>query len=102
MPKTDLNQFFTEYMEKEPLFKDKKVLQANHTPENIPHREEQIQILASILAPALRLEKPSNVFLYGKTGCISGDSLVYTDHGYVKIKEVEEKWIVLTFNIQTK
>ncbi len=93
MPKTDLNQFFTEYMEKEPLFKDKKVLQANHTPENIPHREEQIQILASILAPALRLEKPSNVFLYGKTG--TGKTLS-TKYVVNKIKEItHEKKIPL-------
>ncbi|MEK6835490.1 MAG: orc1/cdc6 family replication initiation protein [Nanoarchaeota archaeon] len=34
----------------------------------MPHRDEQIEQLASILAPALRNEKPSNVFIYGKTG----------------------------------
>lgn len=34
----------------------------------IPHRNEQIDYIAGILAPCLRLEKPSNLFLYGKTG----------------------------------
>ncbi len=63
-----LNNFFQGYLDQEPLFLNKKVLQSNYTPENIPHREEQIKMMASILAPALRMEKPSNLFLYGKTG----------------------------------
>ncbi|MAG47955.1 cell division control protein Cdc6 [archaeon] len=71
--KKGLNDFFENYLGKDPLFLDKKCLQANYTPNNIPHREEQINQLASILAPALRMEKPSNVFCYGKSG--SGKSL---------------------------
>src|SRR3990167_8528109 len=63
-----LTQFFNGYLEKQPLFLNKKVLQSNYTPENITHRAEQINYIAGILAPALRLEKPSNLFLYGKTG----------------------------------
>jgi archaeal cell division control protein 6 len=34
----------------------------------IAHRDEQIETIASIIAPVLRLEKPSNLFIYGKTG----------------------------------
>jgi len=50
------------------IFRDKSLLQSNHKPEQILHREEQIKQIASILAPVLRGEKPSNLFLYGKTG----------------------------------
>ena len=50
------------------IFRDKAMLQSNYKPEQIPHREEQIKQIASILAPVLRGEKPSNLFLYGKTG----------------------------------
>ena len=50
------------------LFKNKTVLQSNYIPEVILHREEQIEKIASILAPALRGEKPSNLFVYGNTG----------------------------------
>lgn len=63
-----LNNFFENYLSKDPLFVNKKVLQSSYTPSTIPHREEQIKQIASILAPALKLEKPSNLFLYGKTG----------------------------------
>lgn len=53
---------------KKTIFKNKLVLQSNYTPETIPHRDEQIKQIAAILAPSLRLERPSNLFLYGKTG----------------------------------
>ena len=54
--------------DKNSIFKDKSILQSSHTPEEIPHRYEQIKQIASILAPVLRGEKASNLFLYGKTG----------------------------------
>ncbi|HLC57135.1 MAG TPA: LAGLIDADG family homing endonuclease [Candidatus Nanoarchaeia archaeon] len=98
--KKELGEFFNDYLTKESLFVDKKALQSNFTPENIPHREEQIEMMANILAPALRMEKPSNIFCYGKTGCISGESLVYTNKGHVKIKEIDKDGLVLSFNIK--
>tara|TARA_Y100000310_G_C20623538_1_gene784623 strand:+ start:208 stop:1407 length:1200 start_codon:yes stop_codon:yes gene_type:complete len=50
------------------LFKNKQILQSNHSPEDVPHREKQIEHIASILAPSLLGEKTSNLFIYGKTG----------------------------------
>ena len=50
------------------LFKDKSVLQSNYAPENILHRSEQVESIASILGPVLKGERASNLFLYGKTG----------------------------------
>jgi cell division control protein 6 len=53
---------------------DKDTLNIKFTPDNIPHRERQVKQVALILAPLLRNEKPSNMFIYGKTG--SGKTLV--------------------------
>ena len=39
-----------------------------YMPEVLPHREDEISNIASVLVPALRDETPSNVFIYGKTG----------------------------------
>ncbi len=50
------------------LFNNKSVLQVKYTPEVILHREDEIKGIASILAPVLREERPSNLFIYGKTG----------------------------------
>ena len=63
----ELDKIF-ESFDKNLIFKDKSLLQVNYTPESIYHRDEQIKQIASILAPILRGEKTSNVFLYGKTG----------------------------------
>src|SRR3989338_6146349 len=85
------------------LFENKYVLQSNYYPEEILHRDNEVKHIASILAPSLLGQKTSNLFIYGKTGCIAGDSLVYTDNGWKKIKEVnanEDK--VLSFNIKSK
>jgi len=72
--KKSLNSFFQEYMIKEPLFLNKKALQSNYIPNIIPHRKNEINMVAKILAPSLRNERPSNLFVYGKTG--TGKSLV--------------------------
>jgi archaeal cell division control protein 6 len=63
-----LGSFFGDYLKKQSLFFDKQVLQSAYTPEKIPHRTGEINQIASILAPALKAEKPSNIFIYGKTG----------------------------------
>ena len=85
------------------IFKNKRVLQTNHTPGKIPHRDQQIEAVGSILSPALKGERVSNLFVYGKTGCIAGDSLIYTNNGWIKIKDADHKRDkVLSFNIKSK
>lgn len=66
--KKELNNIFEQFLKKESLFKNKKVLQASYIPGEIRHRDKQITQIANILSPALRMEKPSNIFIYGKTG----------------------------------
>ena len=68
MVQKGLDGFFDKYLDKESLFLDKKILQNTYTPTEIPHREEQVSGIAEILAPSLKLDKPSNLFIYGKTG----------------------------------
>jgi cell division control protein 6 len=65
--KSDLDNIFDSF-DKNVIFKNKSILQTNYHPEDILHRSEQINQIASILAPILRGERTSNLFLYGKTG----------------------------------
>ncbi len=74
MAQKTIQEIFSNYMTKQPLFLDKRALTTSYTPENVPHREEQISQLASIVTPVLKKERPSNVFIYGPTG--SGKTLV--------------------------
>jgi len=50
------------------IFESRDVLRPSYTPRELPHREDQINSLASALVPALRGETPSNILIYGKTG----------------------------------
>ncbi len=68
MSERGLVDYFEKFLTREPLFKNKSALQSAYCPEKIFHREDQLQAVANILAPCLRGEKPSNLFIYGKTG----------------------------------
>jgi len=59
---------FDKFLENKPLFVNRAALTTSFTPETIPHREKEINDLGRILAPALRGGRPSNVFIYGRTG----------------------------------
>jgi cell division control protein 6 len=69
-----LTQYFEKYLRRESIFQNKNALQSTFIPQEINHRDEQIQTIAKILAPSLKQEKPSNLFIYGKTG--TGKTLV--------------------------
>jgi len=62
------NNIFSKFLETKPIFAQRNVLSISFTPETIPHREQQIDALSKILAPALKGARPSNVFIYGRTG----------------------------------
>lgn len=78
MKQKGLSGFFEKFIKAETIFQDKKVLQSNYTPETLLHRNEQINQIANVLAPAMKLEKPSNLFIYGKTGTGKTVSAKYT------------------------
>ena len=78
-----INNFLEAFIKRESLFKNKAALQSSYIPEEIPHREEQMTLIAKVLAPCLRMERPSNLFIYGKTG--SGKTLTVQN----TIKQIE-------------
>ena len=80
------------------LFKNKSALQSNYTPETIPHRDEQIESVASILAPALRGERVSNLFIYGKTGTGKTLSVQHVGNRLVeKMKQMNKDELIFTY-----
>ena len=63
-----IGNFFENFLKKDSLFTKKAVLLSSYMPEEVIYRENLIQEAAKVLAPALRCERPSNLFVYGKTG----------------------------------
>lgn len=64
----ELVRFLEDFASKKSVFTNKKVFQSSYKPSTVLHRNELIEQIAKILAPVLKLEKPSNLFIYGKTG----------------------------------
>jgi len=64
----DLKNIFEKFSGKSKIFRNREALQARYHPEKILHRDKELEKIAAILAPSLKGEKPSNLFIYGKTG----------------------------------
>lgn len=68
MPQSTLQNIFENFLSSERLFVNKNAVSTKYSPINLPHRDEQINNVAQIMSPSLRNEKPSNLFVFGKTG----------------------------------
>ncbi len=64
------DNIFTQYItRKSTIFKkNRDVLRPSFVPEHLPHRREYLDKLASILSPAFKGDRPSNVMIFGNTG----------------------------------
>lgn len=72
------------------LVKNRNILQSSYIPEQLPHREKNINELVEIIAPALNKDKPSNILIIGKTG--TGKTAVLNFIGKeLKKEDPEEK-----------
>ena len=83
----NIDNFFENFLKKESLFLDRSILSSNYEPTEVVFREEQIREVANILAPALRVEKPSNLFIYGKTGTGKTLSMKYVLKSMIQIAQ---------------
>jgi cell division control protein 6 len=63
-----LDAVFDRFISNTSLFTDRDVLRHDYVPQNLPHRENQIQYLGMVVAPVLKTARCSNIFIYGKTG----------------------------------
>ena len=103
MGEKGLKGFFETFLTKESIFRQKAVLQANYKPESILHRDDEVNQIAHILAPALKLEKPSNLFLYGKTGTGKTTCARYiVDHMHSVSKERDIALNIIYLNCKLK
>jgi cell division control protein 6 len=63
-----LDEVFEKFVKNTGIFKDREVLRHDYLPDKLPHREDQIRRLGETVAPVLKGERSSNLFIYGKTG----------------------------------
>ncbi|MGC8555404.1 MAG: Cdc6/Cdc18 family protein [Conexivisphaera sp.] len=63
-----LDEIFNRVITSSSIFLNRDVLRNDYVPDHILFRDNEISQLGQMLAPLLRGNKPSNIFLYGKTG----------------------------------
>jgi cell division control protein 6 len=63
-----IDVIFDEFLNSTSIFRDRECMRPDYIPNTLPHRNQQISRLSSIMAPTLRLTRCSNIFVYGKTG----------------------------------
>jgi archaeal cell division control protein 6 len=103
MEEKKLGKFFKSYMESDSILVNRSVLQSTYMPNEINHRDEQIEQTASILAPVLKKDVPSNIFVYGKTGTGKTLSIKYVSDQLQKLaKENKIDVEVLYLNCKLK
>jgi orc1/cdc6 family replication initiation protein len=68
MHKENISGMFGQFLENTLIFSNKEALRHSYAPDYLPHRKEQIENIASIVAPALKRETPSNILIFGKPG----------------------------------
>jgi len=103
MPQKTIQDLFSDYLNKQPIFTNKKALTISYTPEDVPHRDSQINQLGLILAPALKNDRPSNIFIYGGTG--TGKTLIttyVTNQLEIAAKKAESDVYVMYVNCKMK
>lgn len=95
------DSIFIQYIQKrKQLIKNKKILQTTYIPEQLPHRKDQIDRIASIIAIALNGEKPSNIMVYGKTGTGKTAVLTYIGKELKKVDPEGDKCLFLYVNCE--
>ncbi len=100
MVQQTLGDIFSGYVQKAgAVFSNRNILSHDHMPEQAMHRDEQMQHLATILAPSIQGARPSNVFLYGKTG--TGKTLV-ARQVTKELEKASDRVVVLYMNCKMK
>ena len=84
------NIFETELREQR-IFKNLDVLSPHYVPTELPHREKEIREVTRIIAPVLRNQKPTNLFIYGKTGTGKTCVVRYVTKKLIEFVEDPEK-----------
>ncbi len=59
---------FEEILSKNSIFRNANALSPHYVPQILPFRDAQIKNVMNLVSPALKNQKPKNLFIYGKTG----------------------------------
>lgn len=94
-----IQNIFSSHIQSKPTFKgNRDILRPSYIPEELPHREDYINDLASIMVTALRGNRPSNVLIFGKTGTGKTAVVRYLERELERLKEDSDSELDDTFD----
>ncbi|MDR0523950.1 MAG: orc1/cdc6 family replication initiation protein [Candidatus Methanoplasma sp.] len=82
------------------LIKNKNILQSTFIPNQLPHREREINMIAEIVAPALEKDKPSNILVTGRPGTGKTAVLNFIGREIKKVDPNEENCCFVYINCE--
>lgn len=96
----NIDKFYKDYLKGPKIFKKRDALEPSFIPEELPHRDREIQMVAELTACALVGDAPPNFLCYGMTGTGKTASIRYVSEKLAQ-QSLENKpwWIYINCNI---
>ena len=96
----NIDKFYKEYLKGPKIFKKRDALEPSFIPEELPHRDREIRMVAELTACALMGDAPPNFLCYGMTGTGKTASIRYVSEKLAQ-QGLENKpwWIYINCNI---
>ncbi len=96
----NIDKFYKDYLRGPKIFKNRNALEPSFIPEELPHRDKEIQHVAEITACALMGDAPPSFLCYGMTGTGKTATIRYVSQKLAQ-QSLENKpwWIYINCNV---
>ncbi|TFF99072.1 MAG: cell division control protein Cdc6 [Promethearchaeota archaeon] len=88
----NIDEFYKNYLNGPRIFKNRDALEPSYVPEDLPHRDEEIEQIAGKTACSLRGDAPSNFLCYGRTGTGKTATIRFVSQKLAEYAKEEQPW----------
>ena len=88
----NIDQFYKKYLKGPIIFKNRNALEPSYIPDELPHRDKEIEEIAGKTACALRGDTPPNILCYGMTGTGKTATIRYVSHKIAQHTKTNKPW----------
>lgn len=88
----NIDDFYKKYLNGPQIFKNRRALKPSFIPTELPHRDSEIEQIATKTACALRGGVPSHILIYGKTGTGKTATVRFVSEKLAQYSEKTKPW----------
>ena len=88
----NIDQFYKKYMDGPKIFKNREALDPSFIPDELPHRDAEIEQIAGLTACALKGDVPPNFLCYGMTGTGKTATIRYVSQKLAQYCDSNPPW----------